>query len=192
MKNRCQRTIVSNIRKYCSLTPISFKTSIIFSLLFSSLSCSADKSISADFTDGIKLILTTKPFDGKIHQVKRCGKRAIPCYIDGKIFYGGRGKLPKEEIVSLEFVRKGKRLNLDVSSIYNAEITQDNIKKRFNVQKYLGKNTYRVIGYFGVSKNPYVAHWLVKEDGSIRNHLSDYESLNSLMFEVKKDMNISQ
>jgi hypothetical protein len=164
-----------------------FKTSIILALITVSLSCSADKSVSADFTDGIKLTLITKPFDGKTHKVKRCGKRDIPCYIDGKIFYGGRGKLPKEEVVSLEFDRKGKRLNLDVSSIYNTGITQNNIKNRFNVQKYLGKNTYRVIGYFGSEKKPYIAHWLVKEDGSIRNHLSDYESLNSLMFEVKKD-----
>lgn len=170
---------------------IIFKTSIIFVLLFSSLSYSADKSISADFTDGIKLTLTTKPFDSKAHQVKRCGKRDIPCFIDGKIFYGGRGKLPKEEVVSLEFIRKGKRLNLDVSSIYNTEITQDNIKKRFNVQRYLGKNTYRVIGYFGSKEKPFIAHWLVREDGSIRNHLSDYESLNSLMFEVKKDLKIN-
>ena len=163
-----------------------FKTSIIFALLFSSLSCSAGKSISADFTDGIKLVLTSKPFDSTVHQVKRCGKRNIPCYIDGKIFYGGRGKLPTQEVVSLEFIREGKRLKLDVSSIYNTGINQENISKRFNVQKYLGKNTYRVIGYFGPEKRPYIAHWLVKEDGSIRNHLSDYESLNCLVFEVKK------
>lgn len=170
---------------------IIFKTSIIFALLFSSLSCSADKSISADFSDGIKLILTTNPFDGKTHQVKRCGKRNIPCYIDGKIFYGGSGKLPKEEAVTLAFSRNGKTISLDVSSIYNTGVTQNNIKKRFNVQKYLGKNTYRVIGYFGSLKKPYIAHWLVKESGSIRNHLSDYESLNSLMFEVKKDLKIN-
>ena len=141
---------------------IIFKTSIIFVLLFSSLSCSADKSINADFTDGIKLTLTTKPFDSEMHQVKYCGRRSIPCYIDGNIFYGGRGKLPKQEVVSLEFERKGKRLSLDISSIYNTGINQDNIKKRFKVQKYLGKNTYRVIGYFGSTKKPYIAHWLVK------------------------------
>ena len=170
---------------------IIFKTSIILALITVSLSCSADKSISADFTDGIKLTLITKPFDNKAHQVKRCGKRNIPCYIDGKIFYGGRGTLPNQEVVSLEFSRNGKNVNLDVSSIYNTGITQDNIKKRFNIQRYLGKNTYRVIGYFGNEKKPYIAHWLVKEDGSIRNHLSDYESLNSLMFEVKKDLKIS-
>ena len=48
-----------------------------------------------------------------------------------------------------------------------------------------------MIGYFGSDKNPYIAHWLVKEDGSIRNHLSDYESLNSLIFEVKKDFKLN-
>jgi len=171
---------------------IIYKAGIILALITVSLSCSADKSISADFTGGIKLTLTTKPFDSKAHQVKYCGKRNIPCYINGNIFYGGRGKLPNEEVVSLEFERKGKRLSLDVSSIYNTGINQDNIKKRFNVQKYLGKNTYRVIGYFGSTKKPYIVHWLVKEDGSIRNHLSDYESLNSLMFEVKKDLELNR
>ena len=98
--------------------------------------------------------------------------------------------IPKEEVVSLAFSRNGKTISLDVSSVYNTGINQENISKRFNVQKYLGKNTYRVIGYFGSEKRPYIAHWLVKEDGSIRNHLSDYESLNSLMFEVKKDLGI--
>ena len=87
------------------------------------------------------------------------------------------------------FLKKdGKQHSLDVSSIYNTGVTTSNIIKRFNVQRYLGKNTYRVIGYFGPEKRPYIAHWLVREDGSIRNHLSDFESLNSLMFEVKKDL----
>lgn len=167
---------------------IIFKTGIILAFAMISLSCSADKSISTDFDDGIKLTLVTKPFDVKAHKVKRCGKRNIPCYIDGKIFYGGSGKLPKQELVNIIFSRNGKQLNLDTSSIYNTGITQENIKKRFNVQKYLGKNTYRVIGYFGPEKRPYIGHWLVKEEGAIRNHLSDYESLNSLMFEVKKDL----
>ncbi len=168
-----------------------FKISIIFAFLFSSISCSAENSISANFTAGIKLKLMTKSFDAKKHKIKKCGKRNIPCYIDGKVFYGGKGKLPKEEVVSLEFVRNGKRLKLNVSSIYNAGITQNNIKNRFNIQKYLGKNTYRVIGYFGPEKRPYIAQWLVKENGSIRNHLSDYESLNSLMFEVKKNLKLN-
>lgn len=167
-----------------------FKLNIVLVLIFTSLSCSADKSISADFSDDIKLTLVTKVFKYGEHQVEVCGKRNIPCYIDGKIFYGGRGKLPDEEVVSLVYSRNGKQVSLDISSIYNTGITQNNIKQRFNVQKYLGKNTYRVIGYFGADKTPYIAQWLVREDGSIRNHLSDYESLNSLMYEVKKDLNI--
>lgn len=166
------------------------KTSLILSLVFTSLSCSADKSISGKYDDGITLTLTTKPFAESKHKVKRCGKRNIPCYIDGKIFYGGRGKLPTEEVISLVFEKDGKQQSLDISSIYNTGITKNNIAKRFNVQRYLGKNTYRVIGYFGPVKRPYIAHWLVRENGSIRNHLSDFESLNSLMFEVKKDLGI--
>lgn len=82
---------------------IIFKTGIILTFITASLSCLADKGISAEFIDDVKLILTTKPFDIKVHQVKRCGKRNIPCYIDGRIFYGGRGKLPKEEVVNPAF-----------------------------------------------------------------------------------------
>ncbi|MFK5913632.1 MAG: hypothetical protein QM484_04585 [Woeseiaceae bacterium] len=167
-----------------------FKLSIYSVLAAISMSCSADKGISADFADGVKLILTTNPFDAKAHKVETCGKRNIPCYVDGKIIYGGRGKLPTDEVVSLVFEKDGKQQRLDISSIYNPGVTKSNIAKRFNIQKYLSKNTYRVIGYFGPEKRPYIAHWLVREDGSIRNHLSDFESLNSLMFEVKKDLGI--
>ena len=166
------------------------KTSLVVSLIFTSLSCSADKSISAKYIDGITLTFIAKPYATNQHKVTRCGKRNIPCYIDGKIFYGGSGKLPTEEVVSLVFEKNGKQQTLDVSSIYNSGITKSNIIKRFNVQRYLSKNTYRVIGYFGPEKRPYIAHWMVREDGSIRNHLSDFESLNSLMFEVKKDLGI--
>jgi len=76
--------------------------------------------------------------------------------------------------------------------MYDVEITKENIKKRFNVQRYLRKTSYRIIGYFGKSdEEPYIGHWLViNDESSVRNHLSDYESLVSLLFEVKKDHNM--
>lgn len=155
-----------------------------------SLSCSADKKIAGDFDNGISLTLITKPFEQSSHKIGTCGKRQKPCSIDGTIFYGGKGKLPTEEVVGLKFKRNGTVVNLDTSSIFNPGIKVTNIKKRFTVQEYLGRNSYRVIGYFGEGKVSYIGHWLIVNNSSIRNHLSDYESLVSLLFEVKKDFGI--
>lgn len=166
------------------------KANIIILLMLVSLSCSAEKKVTGSFVDGITLELVTKSFNKGKHKVDFCGKKQHPCFIDGKIFYGGRGKLPSEEVVSLTFKKNNTNVTLDISSIFNPGINSENIQKRFTVQKYLGRNSYRVIGYFGVGKEPYIAHWLIKEHGSVRNHLSDYESLASLLFEVKRDMGI--
>lgn len=164
---------------------------VIFVFMFISLSCSAEKTITEDFDNGVSLTLITKPFVQSSHKVETCGKRKKPCSIDGTIFYGGKGKLPTEEIIGLKFKRDGTVVNLDTSSIFNPGIKISNIKKRFTVQEYLGRNSYRVIGYFGEGKVSYIGHWLIVNNSSIRNHLSDYESLVSLLFEVKKDFKIN-
>ena len=166
------------------------KANFIFVLMFLSLSCSAEKKITGDFDDDTSLTLITKPFEQSSHKIETCGKRKKPCFIDEQVFYGGNGKLPTEEIIGLKFKRNDIVVELDTSSIFNPGISDENIKKRFTVQEYLGRNSYRVIGYFGEGEISYIGHWLIIDNRAIRNHLSDYESLVSLIFEVKKDLGI--
>ena len=155
----------------------------------------AETGKASSYPDGIKLAITNKIFTTGNHKIDYCGG-VKPCAIDGKLFYGGRGKIPKTQVTSLTFERNGKQFSLDVSSMYNSGVTNDNIHKYISVERYLGKHSYRVVGYFGGDMDkdiePYIVHWLVLPDGTVRNHISDYESLASLLFKVNEAFNITQ
>ena len=167
----------------------------IINLLLWSMSCNAGSTVGNVYQDGIILTINNNVFDPKKHKIDYCSRKK-PCAIDGKIFYGGRGKIPKTEIKSLVFQKDGRKIYLDTSSMYNSGVTNSNIKKYISIERYHSKTSYRIVGYFGGDiKNdmePYIAHWLVRPDGSVRNHLSDYESLVSLLFKVNKDFNIQE
>lgn len=157
----------------------------------------AESAVDNKYQEGITLTITNKPFDPKAHKIELCSDDGKPCIIDGKIFYGGNGEIPKMEVTSLVFSQHGKEIHLDVSSMYDGGITNSNIKKFISVQPYLVKNSYMIVGYFGDDKkkriSPYIAHWLVlSPKGSVRNHLGDYESLTGLVYKVNEDYNIPQ
>ena len=164
------------------------RTSFILFIFSVSLNVFSEDVLIGTFGD-VKIVIKTKKFDISEHDINYCRNTKIPCLIDTQYYYGGNGSIPKVELSELNVYIEGVPVSLDSTSIYNPGITKNNIKKRFNVQKYLSNNTYRVIGYFGNKKNLYIGQWLVQRNGSIRNHLGDYESLKSLVFEV--DRNIS-
>lgn len=170
-----------------------YKTAIWLSSFYCmyavSLPCGAAPAVDNVYQDGITLTITNKPFDKKIHKIQNCGK--TPCIIDGKFFYGGDGNIPKTEVESLVFSKNGKTVKLDVSSMYDTGVNNENIKKHISVEPWLGGRSYRVVGYFGDGEEPYIVHWLVLPDGSVRNHIGDYESLVSLLFKVKQDFKIT-
>lgn len=168
--------------------------SIISSLLVLSLGCNAESAIDNKYQDGITLTITNKPFEPNKHTIQKCTNS--PCIIDGKIFYGGNGNIPKSEVASLVFSQEGKTVNLEVSSMYDSGITNANIKKYITIEPYFGKRSYRIVGYFGGDmKNdiePYIVHWLIVKNASVRNHIGDYESLTGLVYKVNEDFNIPQ
>jgi len=146
------------------------------------------------YQDGITLSITNKAFNPQSHKIGYCGK--TPCIIDGKFFYGGNGIMPKTEVAGLEFKQEGRTIKLDTTSMYDSGITNKNIKEHITVERYFGKRSYRIIGYFGGDKSkriePYIVHWLVLPGGSVRNHIGDYESLTGLVYKVNEDFNIQQ
>lgn len=171
------------------------RTLAICSMLFIPLSCTAESTTDNVYMDGITLTITNKPFVASAHKVFYCAEKSDyplkPCTIDGKLFYGGNGELPKTEVKSLVFSKNGKKVYLDTSSIFDTGVTNSNIKKHISIEPW--SDAYRVVGYFGVNQEPYIVHWLVlPEGGSVRNHLSDYESLVSLLYKVNKDFNIEE
>lgn len=161
----------------------------ICSVFVMPLSCSADSAKDNVYMDGITLTITEKPFDASAHKIVNCPEK--PCLIDGKAFYGGNGETPKRELESLIFTQNGKKIHLDTSSIFDTGVTNKNIKKHISVEPWSG--AYRVVAYFGEIQEPYIVQWLVMpEGGSVRNHLSDYESLVSLLYKVNNDFKIEE
>lgn len=142
--------------------------------------------IKGSYNDGITLTITVDPFDSKQHAMKKCGDYI--CLIDGKLFYGSDGTIPKRVVSRLMFEKKGKQITLDVSSMYNPIVNNDNIKTSISVLPYWGDN-YKVTGYFSDGAGAYVCQWIVMADGAIRTHISNFEELADLMSKVQKDFN---
>ena len=149
-----------------------------------------DETVSHTYEGGITLTLTTRPFDPKAHKVTMCGETV--CAIDDMPVYGTYGRMPKEEVVSLVLERNGKKTPLDVTNMYNPNVNNSNIKRYLKVY-YFGDDAYQVSGYFSHDDGDdsmYICLWSIMGEASIRNHLSDYESLSILTTEVRKDFGL--
>ncbi len=165
---------------------------VILTLSLSSVVRSGEPTLNNVYENGITLTITSKPFEAKAHVIKKCGQAV--CLVDGKPVYGTYGKTPKEEVTNLVFEKQGKKVALDVSSMYNPNVTNSNIKKYVSVMSW-GDDTYEVTGYFSLDDGDdsmYICRWLIMQGGSIRNHFSDYESLVTLTTKVQEDFKIEQ
>ena len=159
---------------------------IVLALSISSVAWGGEPPRNNMYEDGITLTITNKPFDTKAHVIKKCGETV--CIIDGKLFYGGNGNMPKNEVARLVFEKQGKKIALDVSSMYDSGVNNANIKQYVTVVS-LGDG-YEVTGYFGDGEDTYICQWLVTLQGSLRSHISSYETLVSLTTKVQKDFNL--
>ena len=170
------------------------------------------------YVDGITLTITSKPFVPKAHKIAEC-KQVNPCMydkpgqpgqvylapcaknicsIDGNPGYGANGKTPKQQVASLIFEKNGKKVALDVSSMYNPYVNNSNIKQYLQVLPMPGNSPdnpdsfYQVTGYFSHGDGDdsmYIGLWTVWQDGSFRNYLGDFGSLLDLTERVVWDFN---
>jgi len=115
------------------------------------------------------------------HNIKSCGD--YKCLIDGNPFFGSDGKIPSEKITKIVFSHQNGTTNLDVSAMYNPNISSDNIKSRISVDHYWGQ-FYKVTGRFSDGAGTYIAQWIVTTDGSIRTHISDIETIYELFTRI--------
>lgn len=164
----------------------------VLSLAMTAIAHGKEPALNNQYEDGVTLTITSKPFDPKTHSIKKCGETV--CVIDGKPVYGTYGKMPKREVTSLVFEKNGKKIPLDVSAMYNPNVDNTNIKRYIKLTSW-GEDTYEVTGYFSHDDgddDTYICRWLIMQGrGSIRNHISDYESLVSLTTKVQKDFGLS-
>lgn len=157
---------------------------VIFLSLMMSSAVWGGEVIKGSYSDGVTLTITIDPFDSKLHTVKKCGDYI--CLIDGKPFYGSDGAMPEHVVSHLVFEKKGKQIVLDVSSMYDPIINNENMKMSLSVQPYWG-DAYKVTGYFSDGAGAYVCQWLVMSDGAIRTHISNFEELIDLTSKAQKD-----
>lgn len=145
--------------------------------------------VKGAYDNGVTLTLTTEPFDAKAHVIKKCGESI--CLIDGKPFYGSDGTMPTTVVSRLVFERKGKQVALDVSSMYNPAINSESMKWSFSVESGddSGSSFARITGYFSDGAGAYLCQWLVIQDGSIRNHISNSEEFDELNTQINNKYN---
>lgn len=152
-------------------------------LLIPLTSCNADEIAEHTYEHGIKLIVKTESFQATKHEIIKC--RDGVCLIDGKPFFGSDGDMPETQLASIEFKKDEKAITLDVSSMFNPAVTIDNIQRMLVVEPYWG-DFYKVTGHFSGGAAAYVAQWIVSVDGSVRIHLSDFESLFDLSSKINR------
>lgn len=163
---------------------------VALALSMSSTSWGGEPLTNNVYEDGVTLTITTKPFDPSAHVIKKCGETV--CLIDGRPLYGTYGRIPKQEVTSLVFEKKGRKVVLDVSAMYNPNVNNSNIKQYVKITTW-DKDSYWVTGYFSHDDGDddmYVCLWLIMLDGSIRNYMGDYGALHTLTNRVQKDFKI--
>lgn len=142
--------------------------------------CSARSNaelLSVAFKSCCELRMQVDTFNPKKHTLKKCGDYL--CLIDGTPFFGSDGKLPSQKMFALEVVFKGNVINLDVSSMYNPNVTRENIAYRLKAAHHWG-DFYKITGRFSDGAGAYIAEWLVSPSGAIRTHIGGMEDLYGL------------
>lgn len=159
-----------------------FSLSIVSCAIFTGKT-HAGEIIEQSYEKGIKLKVETIAFKADQHKIQKCDDGY--CFIDGEYFFGSDGDIPDSKLKSIIFEKDGKTTTLDVSSMYNPRVSKDNIKYMLTVEPYWG-NFYKVTGHFSGGAAAYLAQWIVSVEGSVRIHLSDFESIFELTDKIKR------
>ena len=145
------------------------------------------KSGKTDLTDKINLRWTIKEFDKENHKIEYCENEyqdaQYICKIDNKLWYGSdfRMDLPKNELKKLSIFINNKYLELDVSEMFNPNLSGELNKDQFKIVKK--SNYYILYGYFSDGAGTYTTNWKIEDGKSFRGTISkdeeDFEWQNS-------------
>lgn len=159
------------------------KSLLIVLIILIAISSIGHAKTSEIFIDGIgSLKVYIETFSPEKHTLEKCGDYV--CLIDGAPFFGSDGKIPSEKMVKLEFLHKEYTISLDVSSMYDPNVNDSNIKFRLSADHYWGP-FYKIFGRFSDGSGTYIVEWIVTEGGSIRTHISDFEGVHMLFKKVE-------
>jgi len=162
------------------LNTIIYSLILVFVIVFNT---NADEKYIKNIKNIGVLHIYVKPFDSKSHKIVSCGDYI--CAIDGSPFFGTDGKLPTKALSKLTFLLNNTPINLNVRSMYEPGITNDNLNDRISVQHYWG-DFYKITGKFSDGSGSYVSQWLVSKHGAIRTNISDLELLSDFHSFVTK------
>jgi len=161
-----------------------FRVAIIYLLLAAcNLTQAGNLSVAAHtetqttfvFSPNLSLHLHASAFDATKHQVRRCKVLDWEgvCLIDGRPVIGTDWEVPKSVLDHLELEVDGRRVPLDVSSLYNPWVGSPS-QKFFCVSSVEGGWVVR--GLFSDGAGGYGAEWLVIDGSSLRTRISMDES----------------
>lgn len=145
------------------------------------------KSGRIDLTDKINIRWTIGKFEKENHKIEYCKNEyqdtQYICKIDNKFWYGSDLgiDLPKNELKTLSIFVDNKYVKLDVSQMFNPNLSGELYKEQFKIEKK--SDFYILYGYFSDGEGTYTTNWKIRNGESIRSIISkdekDFEWQNS-------------
>ncbi|THB64861.1 MAG: hypothetical protein D6B27_09585 [Gammaproteobacteria bacterium] len=153
---------------------------LLIILLFSSF-CLAEKDLSIRFplTKKINATMTLSDFVVDKHIISKYGNYIYA--IDGKLFWGTDGGIPKKYIKDFSIEIDDKTISLEVSSMFGIEniTSKDSMQGRIKI-KALNDYIYRVSANFSDGAGAYIVQWLIINDRSARVFIGNGEELSDV------------
>ena len=187
MSANCERNGCKHLRGYGNFVVLwGAAALVLFAVSFAAACRKAPSGVPAASAPGeelreialgpdTRILLRTRPFDGKRHQVRRC--KGVPCLVDEKPVYGAYGDLPDIEIVSLVLRTGSRDIPLDTSAMYNPWSPREDRDVHIWLSRELGERLL-IRGEFSDGAGAYFAEWEVVEGSAIRTVLKCAECLS--------------
>lgn len=151
---------------------------ITFAILLTSIAWNTEAQNVLQFDNNIELNISIVEFESEKHDIDTCNFQEQPylCKIDGNEWYGSDMgmELPKYELKEVVLIHEGKKINLNVSKMFNPVFSTIISRRHFDVKLINGE--IQIYGWFSDGAGTYCAKWLVKNDSSERILLSESET----------------
>lgn len=156
---------------------------IIINLYSYNLCFSKEKKI--ELSGDIVIHLRESTIDSNIYLRKDCQISNLSgiYFINNKPIFGTDFEIPISKLDYAYLKICGKRIDLDVSCMYNPALDNLNINS-FRIKKI--KDIYIVNGMFSDGAGTYAIQWIINENSSIRSIISNYEIIISILFPLKE------
>ena len=127
---------------------------------------------------GVMLHLFRGSFDPQLHKTQHCAPPYSPsiCLADGRPIFGTDGEMPESRLAKAFVEMSGKRIELDVTCMYNPWPAGNVAPQLFKVERAFGDGL-SISVMFSDAAGAYLAQWFVIDRSSVRTILSRNEKL---------------